>query len=119
MSSVYWPAPVRKRLSSRRSSGLPSGFDMSVMAVSSGSHGAGLLARLAELDRLHDVVIAGAAAQVAFEPGADLGFAGSRLVLEDLHRGHHHARRAEAALQAVALAEGRLHRMQLAVRRKA
>ena len=68
---------------------------------------------LRQLDGLYDVLVAGAAAQVAFETGADLRLTGLRLVLEDLHRGHHHARRAEAALQAVMLAEGFLHRMQL------
>src|SRR3954453_18488432 len=72
------------------------------------------LARLAELDRLDDVVIAGAAADVAVERLADLVFGRLRVVGEKLHRRHHHPRRAEAALQAVALAERRLHRMQLA-----
>src|SRR5664279_4398718 len=73
------------------------------------------LARLAELDRLDDVVVAGAAADVAVEALADLLLARLRVVGEQLHRRHHHARRAEAALQAVALAKRRLHRMQLAV----
>src|SRR6478609_6822368 len=73
------------------------------------------LARLAELDRLDDVVIAGASADVAVERLADLFLARLRVVGEQLHRRHHHPRRAEAALQAVALAERRLHRVQLAV----
>src|ERR1700760_331099 len=73
------------------------------------------LARLAELDRLDDVVIAGAAADVAVERLADLLLARLRVVGEQLHRRHHHPGRAEAALQAVAFAKRRLHRMQLAV----
>src|SRR6476620_8908162 len=73
------------------------------------------LARLTELDRLDDVVVARAAADVAVERLADLVFARLRVVGEELDRRHHHARRAEAALQAVALAKRCLHGMELAV----
>src|SRR5277367_2599533 len=64
-------------------------------------------------DRQHDVLIAGAAAKVAFELFAD------RMVgkivapaVDDIDRGHDHARGAKAALQAVMLAKRFLHRMQ-------
>src|SRR5580765_884405 len=73
------------------------------------------LARLAELDRLDDVVIAGAAADVAVERLANLVFVRLRVLLQQVDRRHHHAGRAEPALQSVALAERRLHRVQLAV----
>src|SRR6185503_3017352 len=77
------------------------------------------LAGLAELDRLDDVVVAGAAADVAVEALADVLLAGLRVVGEELHRRHHHPRRAETALETVTLAKRRLHRVQLAVSREA
>src|SRR6266478_1752174 len=63
-------------------------------------------------DREHDVVIPGAAAQIAFEIFADLAFARIGVILHQVERAHHHARRAEAALQRVVVAEGFLHRVQ-------
>jgi hypothetical protein len=64
-------------------------------------------------DRLHDVLVAGAAAEIAFELLAD------RMVgqvvtpaVDDIDRGHDHAGGTEAALQAVMLAKRFLHRMQ-------
>src|SRR5665647_75647 len=63
---------------------------------------------------LDDVMVARAAADIAFELFTD------RLVVEvvalaahDIDGGHDHAGRAEAALQTVMFAECRLHRMQL------
>src|SRR5690349_8219853 len=90
------------------------GTDMSVMTISSRSRGR-LLPGLAELDRLDDVVVARAAADVAVERFADLRLARLRVVLQQVDGRHHHAGGAEAALQAVALAERGLHRVQLAV----
>ena len=66
-------------------------------------------------DRLDDVVIARAAAQVAFEADPDLLLGRVRVLVEQADRRHHHARGAVAALQAVVLHEGLLHRMQRAV----
>src|ERR1700694_4266162 len=62
-------------------------------------------------DRLDDVVIAGAAAQVAVELLA-YGVIGKLIALavDHVDRRHDHAGRAEAALQTVMLAEGFLHR---------
>src|SRR5437773_12122318 len=72
------------------------------------AHGAG-----AGRDRLDDVVIAGAAAQIAFEFPADgLLVEIMTLAVHDIDRGHDHARRAEAALQAMIFAERFLHRVQ-------
>src|SRR5439155_1123571 len=68
-------------------------------------------------DRLHDVVVAGAAAEIAFELVPDgvivevVTFAGHHV-----DRGHDHAGSAVAALQAMMLAERFLHRMQRPVR---
>src|SRR4051794_11615762 len=67
-----------------------------------------------------DVLVAGAAAEVAFEALPDL-LLGELAVglLDDADRCHHHAGRAVAALQPVMLVEGSLDRMQLPVRREA
>ena len=62
--------------------------------------------------RRHDVLIAGAAADIALEAVANLGFGGRRIFRRQRHRCHHHARGAEAALQAVILMKRFLHRMQ-------
>src|SRR6185437_4493680 len=126
-SSVYCPAPVRKRASSLRSMRAPMGpagfaarcgaavpgFSrtvVSVMVVSSARHLGKAL-----LHRLDDVVIARATAKVTVERLADLRFGRALLLRCEPDRGHHHSGRAEAALQAVVLAEGGLHRMELAV----
>ena len=63
--------------------------------------------------RFDDVVVAGAAADVAFELMADGGLVElAAMAVHDVDRRHDHARRAIAALQAVIVAEGRLHRVQ-------
>src|SRR5215510_6699496 len=68
-------------------------------------------------DRLHDVVVAGAAADVAFQLMANSVLVELvTLAVHDVDRRHDHARRAIAALQPVVLAERLLHRMQGTVR---
>src|SRR5579883_3449549 len=52
------------------------------------------------LDRLHDLVVAGAAAQVAHHPLAYIGFGGRRVTVQQRLGGHDLAWRAEAALEA-------------------
>src|SRR5262245_35504173 len=71
------------------------------------------------LDRLDDVVVAGAAAEVALELVPDLLLGCVRVPLDQLHRRHDHARRAEAALQPVLLPEALLHGVKLPVRGEA
>src|ERR671930_2012899 len=68
------------------------------------------------VDGLDDVLVAGAAAEVALEPAPDL-LVGQPVAVraEELDAGHDHPRRAEAALERMALPEGLLQRMQLAV----
>ncbi|CAM2147598.1 hypothetical protein PT2222_10227 [Paraburkholderia tropica] len=75
-----------------------------------GLHGFGALEH-----GLHDVVIARTAAQIAVEVRAHVRFGQARTRVRERHRAHHHAGRAEAALQAVAVAESGLHRMHRAV----
>src|SRR5205809_3493027 len=68
-------------------------------------------------DRLDDVVVAGAAAEIALKLVADgVVVEVVPLTVDDVDGRHDHARRAVAALQAVVLAKSFLHRMQRAVR---
>ena len=53
------------------------------------------------LDGPYDILVAGAAADVAFKPCADLSFGWVRIVFEQLVGSHNHARGAETTLQAV------------------
>ena len=65
------------------------------------------------LHGLHDVLVSGAAADVPRERPADLLLGGARVLGEQRHRGQHHPRRAEAALEPVLLVEPRLDRVEL------
>src|SRR3569832_691579 len=69
----------------------------------------------AGLHCLDDVVVAGAAAEVAIEPGPNGFFREIGVVAREVYRTHDHAWSAEAALQAVIVAEGFLHRVERAV----
>src|SRR6516162_8131703 len=64
--------------------------------------------------RLDDVLVAGAAAQVAGQRPAHVFLGGVGVLVEQRLGGHHHARGAEPALQAVLLLEALLQRVQLA-----
>src|SRR5690349_10206961 len=66
-------------------------------------------------DRTDDVLVAGAPADLAGDGLPDLRLVRVRVAVEQPARGHHHARRAEPALEAVALDEPLLHRVKLAV----
>src|SRR5262245_13038973 len=117
MSSVYWPLPVMKRKSSLRRTAAP--IPVSPMAFLPRESFQWIAVCLfgqlchrlrAGGDRLHDVVVAGAAADVALELLADgLVVEAVALALHHVDRRHDHARRAEAALQAVIVAERFLH----------
>src|SRR5437667_2960350 len=67
-------------------------------------------------DRVENVRVARAAAQVSAQPFGDFVARRLRVLREQMDRRHDHAWRAEAALQAVAVPESLLHRMQMAVR---
>src|SRR5579864_3608669 len=70
-------------------------------------------------DRLDDIVIAGAAADIALELLADgVVVEVVTFAADHIDRGHDHAWRAVAALQTVVLAKRLLHRMQLRLRRR-
>src|SRR5579862_4946987 len=97
---------MRKRRSSLRRTGAPSGRAAMSRALRCRCLGAGF-------DRLDDVVVAGATADIAFETGPDLLLARVLVDAQEIDRAHHHAGRAEAALEGVVLAERRLHRVEL------
>src|SRR5689334_14079560 len=112
ISSTYVALPVIRRGSSRRRMLLPTRVSVLVMVVApmsvaslgcGGAHG------------LHDVLVAGATAEVSFEAVADLVVSRVRIALEQLLRGHDHAGRAVSALEAVLIPEGFLDGMQVAV----
>src|SRR5947208_86816 len=100
------------RGSSLRRMRLPLSFSVLVIVVAmilrsclgrGGSHG------------VDDVLIPGAAAQIAFDAMADLGVRGRRVPLEQLLGRHDHARRAESALESMLIPEGLLDGVQIAV----
>src|SRR5438552_7779992 len=62
-------------------------------------------------DRVDDVLVASAPAEIALEPGADAFLGRLRLAPKHLQRAHDHARGAETALQGVMLAKRGLQRM--------
>src|ERR1044072_326781 len=128
MSSVYWPLPVMNLWSSLRRTAAP--IPVALMAFPPAGIGwmflicllrAALRHRLwPRGDRLHDVVVAGAAADVAFELVADgLVVEVVALAVYHINRLHDHAGRTETSLQAVIVAERFLHRVQRAVLRQA
>src|ERR671923_618302 len=115
-SSKYFAAPVIMRGSSTRLMRAPRTLVVvcsSTWVVMASPH-----RRL--VDGLDDVLVAGAAADVALEPVPDLRLGEPVAVrAEELDTGHDHPRRAEAALERVVLPESLLQRMELAAPRKA
>src|SRR5579875_3739181 len=87
-------------------------------ALAGGAVAGGLAARLHLLGRplhgLDDVLIAGAATDVARQRPPDLRLRGVGVLLEQRLRDEHHRRRAEAALEPVLLLEALLEGVQLA-----
>ena len=70
--------------------------------------------------RIDDALVAGAAARDSRTSASRTSLSvGSGLLAQELGQRHQHARRAEAALQAVVVLERLLQRVQLAVRRRA
>src|SRR2546429_7668209 len=67
------------------------------------------------LDRLHDVHVAGAAAEIAGDGLTDLELARVRIRGQKCRRGDHHPGGAEAALEAVLLVESLLYGVELAI----
>ena len=122
ISAAKRPGPVSSGRSSRRVTERPTNFSFGF--ASGGAIAAFLilrgrrrLQRRASAGRrayrLHDVLIAGAAAQIGREHVDKLVIADVRLAFQHAGDQHEKARRAEAALQAVMLHEGALQRVEL------
>src|SRR5262249_43212528 len=115
-SSMYFAAPVIRRGSSTRlrRGPTPSVVVSASSVVIDSPRGGRVRGRL--LDGLDDVLVAGAAAEVALQTAPNLRLGQTRPVrAEQLRGGHDDPRRAETALQAVPLPESLLERMELAV----
>src|SRR5207248_7150303 len=70
------------------------------------------------LNRVDDVLVAGAAADVPFERVPDLVLARARILGQEADRGEHHPARAVAALERVVFVKALLERMERAVVRE-
>src|ERR671925_612842 len=115
-SSRYLAAPVIRRGSSTRLMRAP----ITLVVVASSTWVVMTSPHRRRADGLDDVLVAGAAAEVALEPAPDLRLGEPVAVrAEELDAAHDHARRAEAALERVVLPEGLLERMELAALREA
>src|SRR5437763_4408040 len=114
-SSRYFAAPVIMRGSSTRFMRAP----MTLVVVCSSTWVVMASPHRRRVDGLDDVLVAGAAADVALEPAPDLCL-GEPVAIraEELDAGHDHPRGAEAALERVVLPEGLLERMELAALRE-
>ena len=71
------------------------------------------------LHGVNDMLITGATTKISFQSVPDFIFGGAGISLKELMCRDDHARRAEAALQPVALPESVLYRMKLAILREA
>src|SRR5262245_10341895 len=70
------------------------------------------------LDRVNNVLIAGAPAKISFKPVSDFILIRVSIAIEQLGARHYHARRAVTALQTVMFPQAFLNGMQLPVHRK-
>src|SRR3712207_8179154 len=101
MLSTQLALPVTRAGSSLRGTPLPmyrSGASVTLFPPSGSWRGLTAHVRLCHLDCLDDVLVAGAAAQVAFEALPDLLLARVRLLFEEAYGGHDHPRRAVPTL---------------------
>ena len=115
MSSTYRPSPVISRRSSTRLARLPS-ISMAITCLPgsrcSEPRTPVRMTRRRGTDRGDDVLVAGAAAEVALDGVADLVIGGIRGPPQEVGSGHDHPRGAEPALEAVVLPERGLERME-------
>src|SRR5215204_5945926 len=121
MLSVQFARPVTRAGSSLRGTPPPTYFSGASVTCLPPLRGLRLPVRvlLDELDCLHDVLVAGAAAEVPFEALSYLLLRRVGLLLKEADGGHDHARRAVAALEPVRLVESLLHRVPEPVRHDA
>src|SRR5918997_715644 len=115
MLSVQLARPVTRDGSSLRGTPPPTNFSGASVTCAPPLGSRGRLpvrVLLDELDGLDDVLVARAAAEVAFETLPDLLLRRVRLLLEQADGGHDHAGGAVTALQPVSLVESMLNRVQ-------
>src|SRR5690242_10160422 len=105
------------RGSSRLRMRLPTSFSTFVIVLAISVSATRLLTRRCRRgsDRVDDVLVPGAPAQIAFNAMTDLVVSRVRVAVQNLLGRHDHARRAETALRAVLVPEGLLHPVQLPV----
>src|SRR5579883_818605 len=116
MSSIYVPLPRMKRGSSRRLTLLPNACKSVAMLLYLHWLRRGCAHLLASiLNRLDDIDVARAAAEIARDRVAHFRFSGIGVLLQQRLAHQHHSRRAEAALQAMLLVEALLNGVQLAI----
>src|SRR2546430_2484104 len=109
--SMYCASPVMSSGSSLRRTGRPTNDSVATMTVlPSGLRAAHLAGGIQ--DRLDDVLVTGAPAEVPLEGLAHLRLRRRRVLLQVARGRHQHARRAVPALQAVVPMEGVLQRVQ-------
>ena len=120
-SSTKTPSPWTSRLSSLRGTLWPAPALLRRLDRAPGRRVVSLISRhfADRLDRLDDVPVAGAAADVALERLPDLVLGRARVLAQQRGRAHQHPGRAVAALERVVLAERLLERRQLVVRGEA
>src|SRR5438552_534750 len=107
---VPLPADAEREAFSRASDARPRGSLVPASPLARADRFAQGASRL--LHGLHDVLIAGAPAQVAGEALANVGFAGRRVVSQQRVRRQQHPWRAVSALQAMLIPEPLLERVQ-------
>src|SRR5437588_11700185 len=106
-SAPYTARPVTLSTPSGRTGRVPITRYLFSVVIRSASHlGSGLL------DRANDLVVAGAAAEIARQPPANLFLGGVRILIEQRLGRDDEARRAEPALQRRLLQEAFLQRSQ-------
>src|SRR4029450_946518 len=111
--STKLPCPVMSEASSLRRTDVPTNFSVIAISTPSGL-GAGHRAGAVE-DRFHDVLVAGAAAEVPLEGLAHLFVGRVGVLLQEAGGRHDHAGRAVATLETVVAVERVLDRMHLPV----
>src|SRR5437867_10396924 len=111
-SAAYAVAAATLSRASWRATGRPTTRRPSRVATASAMT---MLPARVGLDGVDDLRVAGAAAEVAFERGADGVAVGARLALQEGERGQEHSGRAEAALHGAVAHERVLQRVQAAV----
>src|SRR5215469_10591418 len=118
ISSTYVAVPVMSRGSSRRRTRFPTNVSVFVAVAMIASCFLPARARCRGFHCIDDVLISGAAADIAFQAMPNLLFRRGWIALQDLLGRHDHSGCAESALQPMFVPERLLHAVQLPVARE-